>query len=94
MNDKFRNCRKKLAIPIDVIHHILYTLYSVKRYAEVTMVDAEKRLSQILAEIGNIAPAIFNERQQRFISGSIAKGYGYGGDKIVSEAFGIDPRTV
>ena len=58
------------------------------------MVDAEKRLSQILIEIGNLAPVILNERQQRLISGSIAKGYGYGGDKIVSEAFGIDPRTV
>ena len=58
------------------------------------MVDAEKRLSQILIEIGNVAPAILNERQQRLLSGSIAKGYGYGGDKIVSEAFGIDPRTV
>ena len=58
------------------------------------MIDAEKRLSQILTEIGNVAPAILNERQQRLISGSIAKGYGYGGDKIVSEAFGMDPRTV
>lgn len=58
------------------------------------MVDAEKRLSQILTEIGRIAPVILNERQQRLISGSIAKGYGYGGDKVVSAAFGIDPRTV
>lgn len=58
------------------------------------MIDAEQRLSQILNEIGAIAPAILNERQQRLLSGSIAKGYGYGGDKIVSEAFGIDPRTV
>ena len=58
------------------------------------MVDAEKRLSQILTEIGNLAPVILNERQQRLISGSIAKGYGYGGDKIVSKAFGMDPRTV
>lgn len=71
-----------------------YTLYSPKRYSEVTMLDAEKRLFQILTEIGNVAPAILNERQQRLISGSIAKGYGYGGDKIVSEVFGIDPRTV
>ena len=58
------------------------------------MIDAEKRLSQILTEIGNLAPSILNERQQRLISGSISKGYGYGGDKVVSEAFGIDPRTV
>lgn len=52
------------------------------------MVDAEKRLSQILTEIGNLAPVILNERQQRLISGSIAKGYGYGGDKIVSDVHG------
>ncbi len=58
------------------------------------MIDAEKRLTQILTEIGNVAPAILNERQQRLISGSIAKGYGYGGDKVVSEALGLDPRTV
>lgn len=58
------------------------------------MLDAEKRLSQILTEIGNVAPVILNERQQRLISGSIAKGYGYGGDKVVSAAFGMDPRTV
>ena len=35
------------------------------------MVDAEKRLTQILTEIGNVAPTILNERQQRLISGSI-----------------------
>ena len=58
------------------------------------MIDAEKRLAQILTEIGNVAPTILNERQQRLISGSIAKGYGYGGDKVVSEALGLDPRTV
>ncbi len=56
--------------------------------------DAEKRLTQILTELGNVAPTILNERQQRIISGSIAKGYGYGGDKVVSTAFGLDPRTV
>ena len=56
--------------------------------------DAEKRLTQILTELGNVAPTILNERQQRIISGCIAKGYGYGGDKIVSAAFGLDPRTV
>jgi hypothetical protein len=56
--------------------------------------DAEKRLSQILTELGNVAPVILNERQQRLISGCIAKGYGYGGDKVVSEVFGLDPRTV
>jgi len=56
--------------------------------------DAEKRLSQILSELGSIAPAILNERQQRLIGGCISKGYGYGGDKVVGEAFGLDPRTV
>ena len=56
--------------------------------------DAEKRLAQILTELGNVVPTILNERQQRLISGSIAKGYGYGGDKIVGAAFGLDPRTV
>jgi hypothetical protein len=61
---------------------------------EGTAVYAEKRLAQILTERGNVVPTILNERQQRLISGSIAKGYGYGGDKIVSAAFGLDPRTV
>ena len=56
--------------------------------------DAEKRLSQILSELGHVAPAILNERQQRLIGGCISKGYGYGGDKVVSKAFGLDPRTV
>ena len=46
-------------------------------YVEDTAVDAEKRLMQILTELGNVAPTILNERQQRIISGSIAKGYGY-----------------
>ena len=38
-----------------------YTLYSTKRYAEAAMADAEKRLSGILTEIGNVAPVILNE---------------------------------
>ena len=58
------------------------------------MIDAETRLKQILSELGNVSKVILNERQQRLISGSVAKGYGYGGDKIVCEAFGLDPRTV
>ena len=46
--------------------------------------DAEKRLTQILTELGNVAPAILSERQQRirhdaFFSGTTAtcKTYAY-----------------
>ena len=58
------------------------------------MVNAEKRVRQILTELGHAAPDILNERQQRIISGSITKGYGYADDKIISAAFRLDQRTV
>ena len=57
------------------------------------MATADK-LTQILHDVGEISPKIFNEKQQRILSGCISKAYGYGGDKIVASAFGLDPRTV
>lgn len=60
----------------------------------VVMIDPETRLQNILVELGKIVPSILDERQRRLICGCISKGYGYGGDKVVSDIFGIDPRTV
>ena len=58
------------------------------------MIEAETRLKQILHDVGEISPKILNEKQQRILSGCMSKAYGYGGDKVVASAFGIDPRTV
>ena len=56
--------------------------------------DSDARLTQILNEIGHIAPAILNERQKRLIGGCIAKGYGHGGINVASEVMHLDPRTI
>ena len=58
------------------------------------MVEANVRLTQILHDVGELSQKILNEKQQRFLSGCISKAYGYGGNKIVASAFGLDPRTV
>ena len=58
------------------------------------MAEADVRLTQILHDAGELSQKIFNEKQQRLLSGCISKAYGYGGDKIVASAFGLDPRTV
>ena len=58
------------------------------------MVEADVRLTQILHDVGELSQKIFNEKQQRLLSGCISNAYGYGGDKIVASAFDLDPRTV
>ena len=58
------------------------------------MITAEERLSKIITELGTISNSLLDEKQRRLISGCISIGYGHGGDKIVADAFGIDPRTV
>ena len=55
---------------------------------------AENRLESMLVEFGKCAPDILDERQLRIVSGSLAKGYGYGGIKKLSDTLGLDPRTV
>ena len=39
-------------------------------------------------------PQLLDERQRRSLAASIAKGYGHGGIKLVSEASGMDVRTI
>lgn len=56
--------------------------------------NAEEKLTRIIDELGTLSSELFDEKQRRLISGCISKAYGHGGDKLVSEAFGIDPRTV
>ena len=58
------------------------------------MVELDVRLTQILHDVGELSQKIFNEKQQRLLSGYISKAYGYGGDKIVASLYGLDPRTV
>lgn len=43
--------------------------------------------------IGDIFP-LLNEGQRRLLAGSLAKGYGYGGEKIVSEYAGLSAQTL
>lgn len=58
------------------------------------MAEAEDKVSRIINDVGELSSKILNEKQRRLVSGCISKAFGYGGDKIVGAAFGLDPRTV
>ena len=58
------------------------------------MSEAEDKVSRIINDVGELSSKILNEKQRRLVSGCISKAFGYGGDKIVGAAFGLDPRTV
>lgn len=52
------------------------------------------RAERIIKEVtGDIFP-LLNEAQRRLLAGSLAKGYGYGGEKIVSEYADLSVQTL
>ena len=48
----------------------------------------------VIEEIFKIMPQLLDERQRRLLAASIAKGYGHGGIKFVSDVSGMDVRTI
>ena len=50
----------------------------------------EKMMNQVLLTM----TPILNEKQCRLLVASMAKGYGHGGIKLVSEKSGMDVRTI
>lgn len=54
----------------------------------------QEKLKGIIDQIFSVMPKYLDERQKRILSGCIASGYGHGGIKIVSEASGMDPKTI
>ena len=55
--------------------------------------DNEK-VTGIMKQVFQIMPQLLDERQRRLLAASIAKGYGHGGIKLVSDASGMDVRTI
>ena len=54
----------------------------------------DEKLNSVLEQVFKTMPQLLDERQRRLLAGSIAKGYGHGGIKLVSEASGMDVRTI
>lgn len=48
----------------------------------------------IIEQIFKTMPQLLDERQRRLLAASIAKGYGHGGIKLVSDVSGMDVRTI
>lgn len=48
----------------------------------------------IVEQIFKTMPQLLDERQRRLLAASIAKGYGHGGIKLVSDVSGMDVRTI
>lgn len=58
------------------------------------MIYNNDKVSGIIGQIFMTMPQLLDERQRRLLAASIAKGYGHGGIKLVSEASGMDVRTI
>ena len=56
--------------------------------------STEERLTNIINNVFTTMPGFLDERQKRLLSGCIADGYGHGGIKVVSEASGLNPKTI
>ena len=54
----------------------------------------QEKFKNVIAQIFSVMPKYLDERQKRILSGCIASGYGHGGIKIVSEASGMDAKTI
>ena len=54
----------------------------------------DEKLNSVLEQVFKTMPQLLDERQRRLLAASIAKGYGYGGIKLVSKASGMDTRTI
>lgn len=53
-----------------------------------------ERKDSIIKEVIEIMFPLLNEAQRRLLAGSLAKGYGYGGEKIVSEYAKLSAATL
>ena len=53
-----------------------------------------KKITGIMEQVFQIMPQLLDERQRRLLAASIAKGYGHGGIKLVSDVSGMDVRTI
>ena len=53
-----------------------------------------ERDEKIIKEVVEDIFPILNEKQRRLLAGSLAKGYGYGGQKLVSRISGLSLPTL
>ena len=53
-----------------------------------------EREEKIIQEVVTDIFPILNEKQRRLLAGSLAKGYGYGGQKLVSQISGLSLPTL
>jgi len=53
-----------------------------------------EKIAGIMQQVFKTMPQLLDERQRRLLAASIAKGYGHGGIKLVSDASGMDVRTI
>ena len=56
--------------------------------------STDEKLTNIINNVFSKMPDFLDERQKRLLSGCIANGYGHGGIKVVSEASGLNPKTI
>ena len=56
--------------------------------------QAQEKLQNVIRQICSTMPRYLDEKQKRLLSGCIASGYGHGGIKAVSEASGMDAKTI
>lgn len=59
-------------------------------FGEALMDKAENMIKEVMQ---NVFP-LLNEKQQRLLAGSLALGYGYGGQKLVCGYSGLTPQTL
>ena len=52
------------------------------------------RLTNVMDQVFFTMAPLLNEQQRRLLAASMAKGYGHGGIKLVSERSGMDVRTI
>ncbi len=54
----------------------------------------DEKITSIMEQVFKTMPQLLDERQRRILAASIAKGYGHGGIKPVSNVSGMDVRTI
>ncbi len=57
------------------------------------MADEDKR-EKMIEQVFAVMPKYLNEQQRRILAGCLAKGYGHGGIKLVSDISHMDVRTI
>ena len=58
------------------------------------MAYGNEKITGIMEQVFQTMPQLLDERQRRLLAASIAKGYGHGGMKLVSDVSGMDVRTI